>query len=269
MHVFGPAERRPPRLSRPAAPRDAPDLTVRGVAASRPTAITASAGRHHGIPLDASRHPADAVAPPTVVGSPLRTVAPTKASWHSQHLGRPARPGTARPALAIARGVARRPPRGAAPRHRGTSCGSCGCPAGAGGQRDQGRPGPARVRAAAQPEHAVEPFAVVSGRIGLDGEPLDAADHPPPAVLAAVPRAVQPEPAQGHRGCGSSTPRVLLVRLHLSGFCDVSLSNTLFRAMPGRSRPTWSTPRPASCASGSATATSTTSRSPGSTSPAS
>ena len=46
----------------------------------------------------------------------------------------------------------------------------------------------------------VEPFAVVSGRIGTDGRELDAVPgHPSPAVLPALPRAVQPVPAQGHR----------------------------------------------------------------------
>ena len=58
---------------------------------------------------------------------------------------------------------------------------------------------------------------------------------------------------------------VLLARLHLSGFLwgDVSLSNTLFRATPGRSPRTWSTPRPVSCTTSSPTGSgSTTSTSP-------
>ena len=83
----------------------------------------------------------------------------------------------------------------------------------------------------------VEPFGVVSGRTTADGEPLDAVPgHPAPAVLPAVPGAVHPD------AC-APTPRnrlvdalaVLLVRLHLTGFCwgDVSLSNTLFRRDAG------------------------------------
>ncbi|GAA1884857.1 DUF4032 domain-containing protein [Lapillicoccus jejuensis] len=83
---------------------------------------------------------------------------------------------------------------------------------------------------------SVEPFGVVTGRIGADGEPLDA---------CLITRHLQY--SLPYRALYSQTLRpdtadrlvdalaVLLVRLHLTGFWwgDVSLSNTLFRRDAG------------------------------------
>jgi hypothetical protein len=73
--------------------------------------------------------------------------------------------------------------------------------------------------------------------------------HPAPAVLAALPVAVlQPAPRETAVRLIDAMA-VLLVRLHLAGFLwgDVSLSNISSAATPASSRPTSSTPRPASC----------------------
>ena len=121
---------------------------------------------------------------------------------------------------------------------------------------------------------SVEPFGVVHGRTAADGEPLDAClVTAPPAVLAALPRALQPEPAPRHRRAPhrrprraprAPAPRRLLVGRRAR--CPTPSS----AATRARSRPTSSTPRPASCTRGCPTASaSTTSTSPGSTSPAS
>ena len=102
-------------------------------------------------------------------------------------------------------------------------------------------PRPARVPAAAQPAPArtcpsVEPVAIVTGRHGVDGEPLE------PALVTRHLQFSLP-----YRALFSQTLRpdtatrlidalaVLLVRLHLAGFYwgDVSLSNTLFRRDAG------------------------------------
>ena len=82
----------------------------------------------------------------------------------------------------------------------------------------------------------VEPFAVVSGRIGLDGEPLDACLITRHLQFSLPYRALYSQNLRKGTACGSSTPSpVLLVRLHLAGFWwgDVSLSNTLFRRDAG------------------------------------
>ena len=156
---------------------------------------------------------------------------------------RPARPRPARPAVVDpAGGVARGPARGPAPRHlaahrplrqglrprssrsrrsrttwpaASTTC--CGC-----------------CRSWTSP--ASSPFGVISGRTdaGRRGARRLPAD-PAPAVLAALPRAVQPDAAARHRQRLIDALAVLLVRLHLTGFWwgDVSLSNTLFRRDAG------------------------------------
>jgi hypothetical protein len=83
---------------------------------------------------------------------------------------------------------------------------------------------------------AVEPFGVVSGRIGADGEPLDA------CLITRHLRFSLPYRALFSQGLRKGTETrvldalaVLLVRLHLAGFWwgDVSLSNTLFRRDAG------------------------------------
>jgi hypothetical protein len=83
---------------------------------------------------------------------------------------------------------------------------------------------------------AVEPFAVVSGRIGLDGEPLDACLVTRHLQFSLPYRALYSQSLRK----GTATRlidalAVLLVRLHLAGFWwgDVSLSNTLFRRDAG------------------------------------
>jgi hypothetical protein len=83
---------------------------------------------------------------------------------------------------------------------------------------------------------AVEPFAVVSGRVGLDGEPLDACLVTRHLQFSLPYRALYSQSLRK----GTATRlidalAVLLVRLHLAGFWwgDVSLSNTLFRRDAG------------------------------------
>ncbi|MDQ2756581.1 MAG: DUF4032 domain-containing protein [Actinomycetota bacterium] len=83
---------------------------------------------------------------------------------------------------------------------------------------------------------SVEPFAVVTGRIGADGEPLDAClltrhlQYSLP-YRALYSQALRPDTASRL----TDALAVLLVRLHLTGFWwgDVSLSNTLFRRDAG------------------------------------
>lgn len=83
---------------------------------------------------------------------------------------------------------------------------------------------------------AVEPFGIVSGRVGADGEPLDA------CLLTRHLKFSLPYRALFSQGLRPGTATrlidalaVLLVRLHLAGFWwgDVSLSNTLFRRDAG------------------------------------
>ena len=83
---------------------------------------------------------------------------------------------------------------------------------------------------------AVEPFAVVSGRVGRDGEPLDACLVTRHLQFSLPYRALYSQSLRK----GTATRlidalAVLLVRLHLAGFWwgDVSLSNTLFRRDAG------------------------------------
>ncbi|MBM6403161.1 DUF4032 domain-containing protein [Phycicoccus sp. CSK15P-2] len=83
---------------------------------------------------------------------------------------------------------------------------------------------------------AVEPFAVVSGRVGTDGEPLDACLVTRHLQFSLPYRALYSQSLRK----GTATRlidalAVLLVRLHLTGFWwgDVSLSNTLFRRDAG------------------------------------
>ncbi|GIL36774.1 MULTISPECIES: DUF4032 domain-containing protein [Phycicoccus] len=83
---------------------------------------------------------------------------------------------------------------------------------------------------------SVEPFAVVSGRVGLDGEPLDACLVTRHLQYSLPYRALYSQSLRK----GTATRlidalAVLLVRLHLTGFWwgDVSLSNTLFRRDAG------------------------------------
>ncbi|GAB3442499.1 DUF4032 domain-containing protein [Phycicoccus ginsengisoli] len=82
----------------------------------------------------------------------------------------------------------------------------------------------------------VEPFGVVSGRVGHDGEPLDACLVTRHLQFSLPYRALF---SQSLRADTSSrlidALAVLLVRLHLTGFWwgDVSLSNTLFRRDAG------------------------------------
>ncbi len=83
---------------------------------------------------------------------------------------------------------------------------------------------------------AVEPFAVVSGRLGTDGEPLDACLVTRHLQYSLPYRALYSQSLRK----GTATRlidalAVLLVRLHLAGFWwgDVSLSNTLFRRDAG------------------------------------
>ena len=82
----------------------------------------------------------------------------------------------------------------------------------------------------------VEPFGVVSGRIGADGEPLDAVLMTRHLQFSLPYRALYSQSLRK----GTATRlidalAVLLVRLHLAGFWwgDVSLSNTLFRRDAG------------------------------------
>ena len=54
----------------------------------------------------------------------------------------------------------------------------------------------------------VEPFGIVSGRVGTDGtRARRLPHHPAPAVLAALPRAVQPVAAPGHLDPADRRPR--------------------------------------------------------------
>ena len=156
-----------------------------------------------------------------------------------------ARPGAARPAVGRpARGLAGRPPGRPAPRHlaarralrparpagssrsrrsarrsptASTSCCACcagsTCPCGRAGRRRH-RPRRPRRRA-----------------------PRGRAGHPAPAVLAALPRAVQPDPAARHRapGCVDALA-VLLVRLHLTGFFWGDVLAVEHAVPPGRRR---------------------------------
>ncbi|GGL33199.1 DUF4032 domain-containing protein [Phycicoccus endophyticus] len=83
---------------------------------------------------------------------------------------------------------------------------------------------------------AVEPFAVVSGRVGTDGEPLDACLVTRHLQYSLPYRALYSQSLR--RGTATrliDALAVLLVRLHLTGFWwgDVSLSNTLFRRDAG------------------------------------
>lgn len=83
---------------------------------------------------------------------------------------------------------------------------------------------------------AVKPLGIISGRIGQDGEPLDAClltrhlkfSLPYRALFS---QALRPDTARRL----TDALAVLLVRLHLAGFWwgDVSLSNTLFRRDAG------------------------------------
>ena len=82
----------------------------------------------------------------------------------------------------------------------------------------------------------VEPFAVVSGRIGLDGEPLDACLITRHLQFSLPYRALYSQNLRkGTAVRLIDALAVLLVRLHLTGFWwgDVSLSNTLFRRDAG------------------------------------
>jgi hypothetical protein len=83
---------------------------------------------------------------------------------------------------------------------------------------------------------AVEPFAVVSGRVDADGNPLDACLITRHLQFSLPYRALYSQSLRK----GTATRlidalAVLLVRLHLAGFWwgDVSLSNTLFRRDAG------------------------------------
>ena len=83
---------------------------------------------------------------------------------------------------------------------------------------------------------AVEPFAVVDGRIGTDGQPLDACLITRHLKFSLPYRALFSQTLRAetvHRLIDALA--VLLVRLHLTGFWwgDVSLSNTLFRRDAG------------------------------------
>ena len=83
---------------------------------------------------------------------------------------------------------------------------------------------------------AVEPFAVVDGRIGTNGQPLDACLVTRHLKFSLPYRALFSQNLRGdtvHRLVDALA--VLLVRLHLTGFWwgDVSLSNTLFRRDAG------------------------------------
>ena len=127
--------------------------------------------------------------------------------------------------------------------------------AGAGGQGDQGRPRPARVRPAAQPATAcdmpcVEPFAVVSGRIGLDGEPLDACLITRHLQFSLPYRALFTQNLRRTPPSGWSTPsRCCSCACTSPGSCGATCRcrTRCSAATPGRSPPTSSTPRPASC----------------------
>jgi hypothetical protein len=83
---------------------------------------------------------------------------------------------------------------------------------------------------------AVEPLAVVGGRVGLDGQPLESAlvtQHLQFSLpyRALFSQTLRPDTAQRLVDALAA----LLVRLHLAGFFwgDVSLSNTLFRRDAG------------------------------------
>lgn len=83
---------------------------------------------------------------------------------------------------------------------------------------------------------AVEPFAVVDGRVDEDGEPLDACLITRHLKFSLPYRALFSQTLRGdtaHRLIDALA--VLLVRLHLAGFWwgDVSLSNALFRRDAG------------------------------------
>ncbi|MGL5852951.1 MAG: lipopolysaccharide kinase InaA family protein, partial [Phycicoccus sp.] len=82
----------------------------------------------------------------------------------------------------------------------------------------------------------VEPFAVVSGRMTRDGEPLDACLVTRHLQFSLPYRALYSQSLrQGTATRLIDALAVLLVRLHLAGFWwgDVSLSNTLFRRDAG------------------------------------
>ena len=127
---------------------------------------------------------------------------------------------------------------------------------GAGGQGDQGR-----HRRAASTQllrmlerldlPCVEPFGVVSGRRPPDGHaPRRLPDHPAPAVLAALPRAVQPVAAPRHRAPASSTPWPCCssgCTSSASGGATSRCPTPCSAATPAPSPHTSSTPRPASC----------------------
>ncbi len=83
---------------------------------------------------------------------------------------------------------------------------------------------------------SVEPFAVVTGRIGADGEPLDACLLTRHLQYSLPYRALYSQSLRPDTAARLiDALAVLLVRLHLTGFWwgDVSLSNTLFRRDAG------------------------------------
>ena len=170
------ADRRPPA-------RDAPDLTVRarrGIRGRMPSA-------------------------PAVVGSPPRTVAATKARMALEITAARADPALLDlPVAAAARGVAEDHARRPAPRHLAARR-AVRAPVGPGAGRQGDQADLARreyelLRSLNRLEMpCVEPFAVVTAGSGRRRAARRLPDHPAPAVLAALPRAVQPEPAQGHR----------------------------------------------------------------------
>ena len=83
---------------------------------------------------------------------------------------------------------------------------------------------------------SVEPFAVVSGRVARDGEPLDGCLVTRHLQYSLPYRALYSQALRkGTAGRLIDALAVLLVRLHLAGFWwgDVSLSNTLFRRDAG------------------------------------
>jgi hypothetical protein len=82
----------------------------------------------------------------------------------------------------------------------------------------------------------VEPFGVVSGRVGSDGQPLDACLVTRHLQFSLPYRALFSQNLRGDTHTRLiDALAVLLVRLHLTGFWwgDVSLSNTLFRRDAG------------------------------------
>ena len=82
----------------------------------------------------------------------------------------------------------------------------------------------------------VEPFGVIDGRVGADGEPLDACLLTRHLQFSLPYRALFSQTLRKDTGQRLiDALAVLLVRLHLAGFWwgDVSLSNTLFRRDAG------------------------------------